>query len=190
MLFDLFQKENAMHRAFLFIVTAALLWGQTLVADTLDFTALPPGDLGTTTAVGGVTIDGTTGLRNQSDQYFGTAGGAICASRGTGANCRGDMNIRFNGKVRKLGFSSAGYQAGDVATILVYRGKNLLGSTGVASNGRVNLSAFKNVTRVKIDYEGVEDGMAFGKFSFTRVTAKHGQRDAATPKTKHRAKAN
>lgn len=150
-------------------------------ADTLDFSGLPGGNLGSSVSVGGATLEGigNSSIRNQSNQYFQNAGGSVCAQKGSGNNCRGDMNIKFNGKVKKLSFSSAGYQAGDTATIVVYRGKNVVGTTGFAWNGKVNLSAYKGVTRIKIEYEGVEDGMAIGKFNFTRVAGKRGN-DALT----------
>src|SRR4051794_17853682 len=112
-------QEERMPRAFLALF--ALFIATASAADTVDFTALASGDLGTSVAVSGVTFESTTNLSNQSDQYFQAAGGAICASKGTGDNCRGNMTVNFNGKVKKLALSSAGHQSGDVGSILVYR---------------------------------------------------------------------
>lgn len=153
------------------LVAAAQFLAAAGAAATLDFTSLASGNLGASVTVGGVTFEGNTALLNRSDTHFTDAGGAICAKRGSGPNCTGDMNIRFEGKVKKLRFNSAGYQAGDVATIVIYRGGEVVGSTGVASNGRIDLGIYKKITRIRIEYEGVEDGMAFGKFEFTPVTA-------------------
>lgn len=170
-----------MNRQFFALLSAALFSAGASFADTIDFTGLPAGNLGGTVSVGGVTIEGHTSLRDESDDYFSGAGGAACASQGSGGNCRGTMNINFNGKVKKLSVNSAGYQAGDVGSILVYRGKNFLGSVGVASNGKVNLGAFGKVSRIKITYDGVEDGIAYGKFNFTRVAARHDKGGGAKP---------
>lgn len=172
-----------MTRAFIAILTAALLWGQSSRADTISFTGLAAGDLGTTASAGGVTFESPTNLVNQSDQYFTSAGGAICASKGTGDNCRGTMTIKFNGKVNRLSFFSAGYQPGDGASIVVYRGANVVGTTGFSWNGKVNLGIYKRVTKIRIAYQGVEDGMAIGKFNFTRAAGKH------APDGKRRARA-
>jgi hypothetical protein len=157
------------------LCAAVLLAGAPALSATLDFTGLAPGNLGGSISVGGVTIEGQGSLLNLSDTYFTETGGAICAQQGTRANCRGNLTIRFDGKVRKVSLSSAGYQAGDVATIQVYRGGNLLGTTGVASNGRISLAIFKKITRIRIEYEGVEDGIAFGRVNFTPLaTARQG----------------
>ena len=161
-----------MTRAFFAILTAALIWGQSSRADTISFTGLAAGDLGTTASAGGVTFESPTNLVNQSDQYFTSAGGAICASKGTGDNCRGTMTIKFNGKVNRLSFFSAGYQAGDSVGIVIYRGANVIGSSGFGWNGKVNLGIYRKVTKIRLTYQGVEDGMAIGKFNFTRATAK------------------
>lgn len=161
-----------MTRTFAALVTAALLFGQTSLADTINFTGLPAGDLGTTASAGGVTFESSTNLVNRSDQYFTGAGGAICASKGAGDNCKGNMTINFNGKVNRLSFFSADYQAGDSVGIVVYRGRNVIGSTGFGYNGKVNLGVYRKVTKIKLTYQGVGDGMAIGKFDFTRVTAK------------------
>lgn len=173
-----------MTRIFSAFLAAGLVWGGAGLADTLDFSGLPSGNLGTSVSVGGATIEGIGGdtISNQSDQYFQNAGGAVCAQRGSGDNCRGDMNIRFSGKVKKLSFSSAGVQAGDRATIVLYRGKTVVGSTGFSWNGKVNLATYGKVTRIKIEYEGVEDGMAIGKFNFTPAAGRHKGDDKAAAK--------
>lgn len=158
-------------------VMATALATAPLAADTLDFTTLPPGSLGQTAATGGVSFDSPTNLVNMSNQYFSAAGGAICASKGGTANCRGAFNMRFGGKVRGLTLASAGHQSGDVATIVVYRGANVVGSTGVAWNGKIDLRTYGKVTRIKIEYAGTGDGLAYGKVNFTRVTAKHKRAD-------------
>jgi hypothetical protein len=173
-----------MTRIFPAILTAALIWGGASLADTLDFTGLPGGNLGPSASVDGATLEGlgTSNIRNKSDQYFENAGGAVCAQKGSGDNCRGNMNIRFDSKVKKLSFFSAGHQAGDTATIVVYRGKNVVGSTGFSWNGKVNLAIYGKITRIKIEYEGVEDGMAIGRFNFTPVAAKRDRNDRTTTK--------
>ncbi len=158
-------------------VLAATLAVTPALSDTVDFTTLPAGSLGTTASASGVTFDSTTNLVNTSDRYFASAGGSICASKGGTANCRGNFNMRFGGKVRGLTLFSAGHQAGDVATIVVYRGANVVGSTGVAWNGKIDLRTYGRVTRIKIEYAGTEDGLAFGKVNFTRATAKHKKRE-------------
>ena len=153
------------------ILTAVALCASASVADTLNFSGLPAGDLGGTLSTGGVTIESTTNLVNMSDQYFSAAGGAICANKNGGNNCRGTMNIKFNGKVRALTFFSAGYQPGDGASIVVYRGAGVIGVSGFSWNGKVDLRVYGKITKIKISYTGVEDGMAIGKFDFTRVAA-------------------
>ena len=164
-------------KRFLALFTAALLWGQSSLADTIDFTGLGAGDLGTIASAGGVTFESKTNLANKSDQYFQNAGGAICASRGSGSNCKGNMTINFNGKVNRLSFSSADYQPGDGVSIVVYRGRNVIGSTGFSWNGKVNLGIYKRVTKIKLSYTGVENGMAIGKFDFTRVAARQNRQE-------------
>ena len=140
-----------MTRAFIAILTAALLWGQSSRADTISFTGLAAGDLGTTASAGGVTFESATNLVNQSGQsdqsgqYFTSVGDAICASHGTGDNCTDTMTIKFNGKV--------------------------------------NLGIYRKVTKIRLTYQGVEDGMAIGKFNFTRAAGKH------APDGKRRARA-
>ena len=151
------------------VLATALALGSQAGAETLDFTSLPAGNLGSTVSVGSVTIDSPGSLNNRSDQFFPSAGGAICAQRGSNDNCKGTMTIKFASKVSRIKMSSAGYQPGDVGSLLLYRRGSLLGSTGVAWNGRIDLSNFKRVTRIKITYDGVEDGLAYGKIEFTPV---------------------
>lgn len=158
-----------MQTTFAAVLAAALALGGQAGAETLDFTSLGAGDLGPSVSVGSVTIESPTSLINRSDQYFESAGGAICAQKGSGDNCKGTMTIKFASKVSRIKMSSAGYQAGDVGSLVLYRRGSVLGSTGVAWNGRIDLSAFKGVTRIKITYDGVEDGLAYGKIAFRPV---------------------
>lgn len=168
-------------------LTAICLTATPVWAETVDLTGLPPGDLGTAAAAGGVTFDSTTNLVNMSDQYFTATGGAICASKGTSTNnCRGAYNIRFGGKVSRINLSAAGYQPGDGVSLVMYRGKTVIGVSGASWNGKLDLSNFRRITRIKVTYDGVGDGMALGKLSFTRVAAlggKHGKKPEGKPAT-------
>jgi hypothetical protein len=138
------------------LVAAAQFVAAAAFAATPEFTPLAFGNLGASVTPGGVTCEGNTTLLVRSGTQCTDAGGATCAKRGRGTNCTGDMNIRFCGRVKKLWFHTAGYQAGDVATIRICRGGEMVGSTGVALNGRIGLGTYRKITRIRIEYEGVE----------------------------------
>jgi hypothetical protein len=156
----------------------AMLFAVPAVGDTIDFTQLPIGDLGSrAVTVDGVTFDGALRLYNASQLYFGHAGGAICASEPDPYDCTNDLTVKFNGKVKRLALEAAAFDPGDPVTISVYRGKQILGTASILPNGPVNLRSFGRVTKLVFDDNDTGHGCAYGMFKFKRLTtsAKHDQ---------------
>lgn len=144
-------------------------WAQ---ADTIDFTQLTSGDLGP----GPVTVDGVTfvpdhNIYNYSDAVFPTTGGSICSLDPGAFDCQNDLTVKFNGKVKGLTLETAEHDAGDSLTISLFRGKKLLGSPVVISDGVINLRSFGRVTKLVVDDNSTGGGYALGNFQFTRLTA-------------------
>jgi hypothetical protein len=161
---------------FLSFAVAALLAAGSAGADTIDFTQLPDGDMGSgAVTVDGVTFKGEQNLYNYSAAAFVGEGGGICSLDPIDYNCQNDMTVKFNGKVKKLSLASAAYDTGDSVTISAYRGKKFVGSTTVSSDGAINLAGLGRITKLEFDDNSTGAGLAFGKFKFRRLstTAKH-----------------
>jgi hypothetical protein len=173
---------------FLSLAISALLAAGSAGADTIDFTQLAGGDLGP----GPITVDGVTfkpdhNMFNYSEYIFPDSGGSVCSLDPVAYNCQNDMSVSFNGKVKRLSLASGAYDAGDSLTISVYRGKKLLGSTAVTSDGPINLRSFGRVTKLVFDDNSSGAGYAFGNFKFKRLTAT--TRHEQDGKKRHSAKA-
>ncbi len=160
-----------MHSLSLAFAIVSLLAFGPAVADTVDFTKLPPGNLGTKrTTVDGVTFAGPKGLFNSSSIHFPDNGGSICSFNPAAFNCENDMTIKFNGRVRRLTLAASGYDAGDQATVTAYRGKKVVGSVVLTSDQAINFKGAGRVTRLVVDDQGTGNGFGFGEFQFKRLT--------------------
>jgi hypothetical protein len=142
----------------------AVLFSTNVLADTLDFTTLPQGSLGTTVLVfpqATITSFGT-------DIYVGASAIAseICPLT-AGFNCQADMQVDFTAAVNSLSFVLAGYDSGDHVDINIFSGASLLGTIARESNGLVDLSAYSNITKLYFDDSSTGAGFSYDKFQFT-----------------------
>ncbi|MCH2241697.1 MAG: PEP-CTERM sorting domain-containing protein [Aquabacterium sp.] len=149
------------------VALAAAVCASAASADTLNFDALPAGELGSTVLnLPQATITGAgTDLYNLKSFYFVGQGGAICSF--SGSDCEADLTIDFAAPVSGLTFETVGYDSGDSVTIRIYAGATLLGSDTVTSNRMVDFSAYSGITRVFFDDNSTGAGYGYGKFSFT-----------------------
>ena len=144
-------------------------------AETLNFEALPTGDLHTTTVnLPQAHILGL-GTTFYSREFFAGAGGSICSGfypDDVSLSYAKDLQITFTTAVSQLSLEAIGYDDGDSVTISAYAGSSLRGSRQVdTDNGAVDFSAFSGVTKLVFDDQSTGSGVAYGKFSFTSLTS-------------------
>ena len=173
-----------MKNAYLTLAILSLLSAAPATADTIDFSQLPPDDLGSgAITVDGVTFDGAPNLYNTSPFDFTGAGGSICAFDPGAFSCANDMTVKFNGKVKRLSLATGSHNEGDSVTISVFRRSRDLGSVTITANQPINLGSFGRVTKLVFDDNSSAEGYSYGLFKFKRpatVSKQHdGKRAAA-----------
>lgn len=156
-----------MKKTLIALATVAGLATTTAQADTLDFEALPAGDLSTTVLVmSNATVTGFgASLFNLSSIYGTGTGGSIC-SLTAAFTCEADLQIDFSGAISDLTFQTYGYDSGDNVAISAYAGATLLGTTVVTSDTLVDFSSFSGVTRLYMDDSSTGAGYGYGSFAF------------------------
>jgi hypothetical protein len=152
-------------------------------AATLNFESLSSGNTGSPSASLPEALISGTGTVLYTNEYFAGQGGSVCSAFTTSSStsCTGDLQISFTTAVNQLSLRAIGLDDGDSVTISAYAGNSLLGSRLVAAPQDVivdpqeevvvDFSAFSGVTKLVFDDQSTGSGLAYGKFSFTSVTA-------------------